>query len=75
MDLVESFNYATASTTDTIVAATCNTCVHKQKNPNRLDRLDRKWVCPKLQNVLYLWFSPQVPDGFSCIHHQKNAGP
>lgn len=45
---------------------TCQNCKIAQKNPNRIDGLDRELVCPILQNLLSLWFAPQVPDYFEC---------
>lgn len=45
---------------------TCENCKFAQKNPKRIDALDRRLVCPKLKDILSLWFLPQVPDTFGC---------
>lgn len=50
---------------------TCQNCKFAQKNLKRLDGLDRALVCPKLRDVLNLWFMPQVPDTFECSEYKS----
>lgn len=53
---------------------TCQNCKFTQKNPKRIDGLDRELVCPKLQDILSLWFAPQVPDYFECHLFEPRMG-